>query len=181
VVILLNGAFGIGKTTVARLVARRLERTSIFDPELVGFVLQRAMRLTGRRVDDFQDLVLWRRLVVLGIRAVAAAQHNVIVPMAFSNVAYLREIEAGVRRFEPHVLHLCLIAPIEVVEERLERREGAAGLKDSWAYRRAVECCAAHSEAVFEEHIPAAGASASDVADLVIERVRRFTASSIAR
>ena len=59
----LNGAFGIGKTTVARALVKRLPRAVLFDPEPIGVLLQRF-----RRVDDFQDLRAWRRLTIFGIR-----------------------------------------------------------------------------------------------------------------
>ena len=84
--------------------------------------LQRFRRWVGKPVDDFQDLALWRRLVVLGVLTVTKLRRNVIVPMAFSNLSYLHEVRAGISRSEPHVLHLCLVAPMEVVEERLCRR-----------------------------------------------------------
>ncbi|MEY4582409.1 MAG: hypothetical protein RL701_7112, partial [Pseudomonadota bacterium] len=69
-VILINGSFGVGKTTVARVLRRLLPGSRIYDPEQLGFVLQRLARwlpLRGRGTDDFQDLVLWRRSVAFGI------------------------------------------------------------------------------------------------------------------
>lgn len=172
-VVLLNGAFGIGKTTAARLVVRSLPRAMVFDPERLGFVLQRARRLTGRPIDDFQDLAVWRRWLVLGVRAALRARSYVVVPMAFSNLAYLDEIRGGLSRFEPEVRHLCLVAPLAVVEERLRLR--GADLTDpraAWQYRRAAECCAAHAAAAFAEHLPTAGLTARQTADLVLSRVR---------
>jgi len=44
-VILINGAFGIGKTTVARALSRRIPGSVICDPELIGFVLQRFRKI----------------------------------------------------------------------------------------------------------------------------------------
>jgi cytidylate kinase len=164
VVILLNGAFGVGKTTVARAMAKQLPRTMIFDPELIGFVLQRV-----RRVDDFQDLAMWRRLVVLGIRIMRIFRRHVIVPMAFSNLVYLEEIRSGIGRFEADVRHFCLVAPLQVVRERLTGR----GHKDvDWQLRRASECCVAHGDAAFAEHIPTDGVTAEQVAERLLARVR---------
>jgi predicted kinase len=54
-VILINGSFGVGKTTVARLLRDALPGSVIYDPEWAGFVLRRRPR-RGRRSrasDDF--------------------------------------------------------------------------------------------------------------------------------
>ena len=167
-IVLLNGAFGIGKTTVARAVVRRMPRALLFDPEWIGIPLQRIARLFGRTVDDFQDLRLWRRLTVFGLRIARLVSPNVIVPMAFSNAAYLREIRDGVRSFDEHVVHLCLVAPLDVVRARLLQR--GAG---SWEYRRASECCAAHRSREFAEQISAADRDPAEIAGEVIRLIPR--------
>lgn len=172
-VVLINGAFGIGKTTVARLVAKRLGKTALFDPERIGFVLQRARRLLGKPVDDFQDLALWRRLVIVGVHATTMFRRNVIVPMAFSNLSYVEEIRTGIARFEPLVLHFCLVAPVEVVHERLNRRAALATDSDmAWQNRRAAECCVAHRDAAFAQHVPTDGLTAEQVADQLLACIR---------
>jgi len=157
-ILLLNGAFGIGKTTVARLVVRRLRRGVLFDPELIGMALQRTARLFGREVDDFQDLRAWRRLTILGLRITRFFTRNIVVPMAISNVSYLEEIRRGVG---PDVLHVCLVAPLEIVHERLRNRGGA----HEWEFRRAAECCSVHGGEAFARQIDAAHRSAEDIAD----------------
>src|SRR5688500_5631952 len=118
-ILLLNGSFGIGKTTVAGSLARRLPGAVVFDPKLIGMVVKRITRAS-----DFQDLRLWRRLTIAALRVTRVFRRNVIVPMAFSNVAYLEEIRRGL---EPDVMHVCLVAPIEVVQERLRHRGKDAG------------------------------------------------------
>ena len=49
-ILLLNGAFGIGKTTVARVLVARMPNALLFDPEMIGLILQRGLRLFGRTV-----------------------------------------------------------------------------------------------------------------------------------
>jgi hypothetical protein len=172
-VILINGAFGIGKTTVARLLSQRLPASLVFDPEPVGVLLQRSRRLLGVPVEDFQDLPAWRRLSVFGVRAWRRLRPNVIVPMAFSNLSYLQEIRDGIARFEPRVFHFCLVAPESVVTERLRRRRHGVSPRDlSWQLRRAAECCAVHMEATFAEQVPASDRTPEDLVDLLLERIR---------
>lgn len=155
-ILLLNGAFGVGKTTVARLLVARLPRAVLFDPEIIGIALQRVTM-----ADDFQDLRLWRRLTVWALRIARLLRPNVVVPMAFSSLQYLDEIRRGISRFEPHVVHVCLTAPLEVVHGRLLRR-GNAG---EWELRRAAECCAAHQSERFATRVGTAMRSPADIAD----------------
>jgi predicted kinase len=167
VILLLNGAFGVGKTTVARSLVKRLPRAVLFDPEIIGIVLQRGARLAGRQVNDFQDLPSWRRLTVIGLRAIRLLYPNIVVPMAFSEVGYLQEIRSAITRFEPRVLHFCLVAPVEVVHERLRLR-GADPVRAAWEYRRASECCMAHERKEFARHIATADRDPDEIAEELV-------------
>ncbi len=174
-IVLINGAFGIGKTTVARALVARLPRAVLFDPEIIGIALQRLLRLAGLHIDDFQDLKLWRRLTVAGLRIARAFRPNVVVPMAFSNGAYLQEIRSALHRFEPDVFHVCLVAPVEVVHERLRDR-GADPTKHAWQFRRASECCRIHESGdEFGTRVDASGRDPHQLAAEVLDLVRRGT------
>lgn len=174
-VVFLNGAFGIGKTTVARCLRGRLPGSAIYDPELAGLVLRRLpswVPLEGRGTDDFQDLAVWRRASVLGIRAARALRRTVIVPMAFSRLDYLREVLDGVRRFDAELRHFCLVAPLPVVLERVGRRgQRLSPAALAWQVRRAEECCAAHGSAEFAEHVPAAEQTPDQIASRIAARL----------
>lgn len=78
----IDGAFGVGKTTVAKALARRWPAALTFDPEQLGFMLRRIVP-PDLRTRDFQDMQLWRQLV----RQTAAGliehyERPLIVPMA---------------------------------------------------------------------------------------------------
>lgn len=163
-IVLLNGAFGVGKTSAARALVKRLPRSVLFDPELIGIALQRVTR-----VDDFQDLRLWRRLTIFGLRVTRLIWPNVVVPMAFSNTAYLDEIRTAISRFEPHVHHFCLVAPVAIVHERLRRR-GADPAKNEWDFRRASECCRVHDREEFATQIAAADRDPDAIAEELYRR-----------
>lgn len=171
-ILLLNGAFGIGKSTVARALVPRLPRAVLFNPERIGIVLQRLLRLVGRPVDDYQDLRLWRRLTVAGLRVTRMLYRNVVVPMAFSDAAYLEEVRAGIRRFEPDVHHVCLVAPIEVVYERLRRRR-LRPVDEAWQLRRAAECCSVHHQDRFAVQVDAEEGRVEEIAREIVAVVGR--------
>jgi hypothetical protein len=56
------------------------------------------------------------------------------------------EIRAGLAETARPVLHFCLVAPLELVRERLARRgEPVEEVRWAWVHRRAAECCAVHA------------------------------------
>src|SRR4029079_13990670 len=102
----------------------QLPRSVLFDPEPVGLVLSRvyACRPWAAPLDDFQDLRLWRTTSVQLIRAIRRLRRTVVVPMTFSNEAYLGEFLSGARRCDADTLHFCLTAPLDIVGDPLTRR-----------------------------------------------------------
>ena len=168
--VLLNGSFGIGKSTVARDLREAIPDSATFDPEPVGLLL---MALAFGRVSDFQDLPRWRRLTVLGARTVAAFRSTAIIPMAFSEMAYLDEVRDGLSRTGRPVRHFCLTAPLEVVQQRLTSRgEKVADPRFAWVHRRAVECVQAHRSDGFAVHVPTELRSSSAIAAEIAAQLR---------
>jgi chloramphenicol 3-O-phosphotransferase len=175
-ILILNGSFGVGKTTVARLLRRRIAGSRLYDPEPAGSVLTRlpsVIRLQGSGTDDFQDIALWRKSVVRGTRLVRAfARETVIVPMAFSRREYFDEIIEGMREFDDLIKVYCLRAGIATILERLQKRgENIAGGESSWTIRKARECIAAHRDAHFGEPVETEEKSATEVADEILRRL----------
>lgn len=147
--VLLNGSFGIGKTTLARKLTRAVPNAAISDPEHVGYVLQRLPApLLGlqSKPDDYQDVALWRRLIVVQARMTHWRAKVVIVPMAFTDRSYFSALAAALGETAP-VPKLCLVAPLETLRARLERRATAEGRSLSeFEIRRSAECVAAHDD-----------------------------------
>ena len=169
--ILINGAFGIGKSSVARELRTQLPGSVVYDPEPVGVALQRRV---WPRPSDFQDLPSWRRLTVAAARCIAAVRTPVIIPMTFSNIGYLSEMQAGLARSGQPILHFCLTAPLEIVRQRLRSRgEPVDDPRWSWVHRRAAECCLAHQDSLFATHVPTESLPPSAVAADLAYRVSR--------
>jgi predicted kinase len=119
VLVWIDGAFGVGKTTVARALARRWPAALTFDPEQLGFLLRR-VGPPDLRTRDFQEMPLWRQLV----RQTAAGlieQHGrpFIVPMALPDPSTRDEIIGGLRRSGLDVRHFVLLASEPTLRRRL--------------------------------------------------------------
>ncbi|MEG4319305.1 MULTISPECIES: AAA family ATPase [unclassified Microcoleus] len=182
-IILINGSFGVGKTTVARLLVKRIPNSMLFDPEIIGFVLRRLPKfipLKGRTFEDFQDIVLWRQLTILTALSLdKIGFKTIIIPMTFSNLDYLNQIRSAFVDNGIAVRHFCLTASVEVVRDRLMRRGvNASSAAGKWVYPRAEYCCEIHAKPEFREHIVTDENLPSDVADDIIDRIRALANES---
>src|SRR5438309_8736273 len=113
---MLNGAFGVGKTTVARALVASLPNALLFDPEDVGVLARRltdGVRTGVEDTDDFQDIALWRSLTVRAAEALLGHYRpTLVVPMTLANPDYFREIKSGFAQLDPELRHFCLVASV---------------------------------------------------------------------
>ena len=177
-IVMINGSFGVGKTTVAKLLRDSLPGSRLYDPEWVGLVLMRLpkwIKLKGSGGDDFQHIELWRKSAVAGIRLFRLLGSGpVIVPMTFSQRAYFDEVMTGVRRLDPEAHVFCLRASLVTIRARLTKRgEKIEGPGAEWIARRIVECADAHCGSDFGEPIDTEGRTAREAAEDIIERLWR--------
>jgi AAA domain len=161
VILHLNGAFGVGKTTVARLLVRRLPHASLYDPELVGTLV----RALGRNHDDYQDDPVWRRLVV----AVAGVLHaevsmRLVVPMTLWRPEYHAEIVGGLRAVDSDVRLFRLAVSEDVLRARIHARPDADGPHE-WCLRHVASGVAAMRDERFGREIRTDGRTPDEIAD----------------
>lgn len=146
-VLLVNGAFGVGKTTVAGMLARALHEAVVFDPERIGYVLRRLPRwLPGstRDLDDYQDSPLWRALLVRGA-ARAAGRCLVIVPMCIARADYLDAFRTGLGERGVAIVEVCLLARDETLLARLAARGVQPDTDEGrWVFPRTMRAAALH-------------------------------------
>jgi chloramphenicol 3-O-phosphotransferase len=177
-IVVINGSFGVGKTTIAKLILRSLPGSAIYDPEWVGFVFRRLpkwIKLNGSGSDDYQDIALWRRSTVAGVRLFrSVASGPVIVPMAFSRRNYFDEVITGIEALDSELRVFCLKASLETVKKRLVGRgTKIEGPGAEWIARRIIECAEAHNDPHFGEPVDTEDHSAREVAEDIIKRLQR--------
>jgi hypothetical protein len=163
-IIFLNGPFGVGKTTTARLLAERIPGAVVYDPEQIGFVL-RILRPVYR-VADYQDLRLWRRLAIWGAWLQRRVRRrHLIVPMAVLRADYFAELAAGFRAADPDVRCIRLTATEETLRHRIlqSNDRGAAG----WRLAHTASGLAAVADPTFGVAVPTDQRTPTEVADAV--------------
>ncbi|MEU9166419.1 NUDIX domain-containing protein [Streptomyces sp. NPDC048420] len=124
-IVWINGAFGAGKTTTARELIELIPNSTLFDPEDIGAAVVRLLPPKHlAEVGDFQDLPIWRRLVIDTAAAMLAELGGtLVVPMTLLRQEYRDEIFGGLAARRISVRHI-LLAPAEtILRERIAGRE----------------------------------------------------------
>ena len=141
-IVWINGTFSAGKTSAARELLELIPHSTLYDPELTGFGLRYLLppkRLA--EVDDFQDLPIWRRMVVETAAALLAEVGGVlVVPMTLLRQEYRDEIFGGLAARRIEVRHVVLAPDETILRERIAGREESADDPEGnervrqWAY-----------------------------------------------
>ena len=173
-VVMINGSFGVGKTTVAGLLRRALPGSVIYDPEWFGFVLRRIPKIFYKqKPDDYQHSRLWRSSIPFGVRVFRFFRRGaIIVPMAFCEREYFDEVVGGIKRSDENLKIFCLRASLETVKQRLTARgDRIEGVGTEWIARRIIECSEAHQNPHFGEPVETENLTAEEVCQKIIQRL----------
>lgn len=166
-IVWINGAFGVGKTSVARELARRWPTALRFDPEQIGFLLRRLIP-SEFQTGDFQDLKLWRQFTIeTCIGLVELTGRPLIVPMTLQNYRYFEEILMALRKRSPDVRHFVLVARPTTLQRRIRFRLSFPSSK-RWAMERINQACETFSAPEFAIQIMTDGRTISEVTDDII-------------
>ena len=167
-VIWVNGAFGVGKTTIAELLVERIEGTTLIDPELVGGLL-RVLVPADWQAEDFQDMPLWRSMTGEAIAGlVSGGRGPLVIPMTVVRHDYFDELVGALRRGGVDVRHFTLLASAETIFSRIDARDGDG---TPWARGRVAYCVAALADPRFAEHVDADARESADIAADIVGRL----------
>ena len=166
-IVFINGAFGVGKTTVAETLVGRLPGSVLFDAELIGFLLRRIVTPIENPA-DFQDLTLWRSLTVTTARELRATYgRTLIMPMTIARPDYFREVVGSLRATEPDLHHFTLTAAPTTLEARILQ----SGEAIPWRLDHLLTCTTALAAPTFAAHIATDGRTPDEVADAIVARL----------
>ncbi|MFI8434835.1 NUDIX domain-containing protein [Streptomyces sp. NPDC079020] len=124
-IVWVNGAFSAGKTSAACELIDLIPNSTLYDPELTGAGLRGLLpQKKLAEVSDFQDLPIWRRLVVDTAAALLAEVPGVlVVPMTLLRQEYRDEIFGGFASRRIPVCHVLLSPEETILRSRIADRE----------------------------------------------------------
>ncbi|MCY9666177.1 AAA family ATPase [Paenibacillus alginolyticus] len=172
-IIMINGAFGAGKTTAANELLPFVPNSMIFDPEEIGYMLRKLVtvedRLVHERTDDFQDLEMWRVLTVKTAAELKSTyKKHLIVPMTIYKRHNFDYIYNGFKRIDKNVFHFCLSATADTLNRRLTKRGDEPG---GWQFQQVDKCVAALKDPVFENHISTDDLETEDILRIILKKI----------
>ncbi|WP_274567603.1 NUDIX hydrolase [Streptomyces spiramyceticus] len=160
-IVWINGAFSAGKTSAARELIDLIPNSTFYDPELIGGGLRNLLpqkRLS--EVTDYQDLPIWRRLVVDTAAALLAEVGGpLVVPMTILRQEYRDEIFGGLAARRIPVCHVLLAPDETILRQRIADREEMEDDQEvservrQWAYEHIEPYRAALSWLADDAHV----------------------------
>ncbi|MCB2290916.1 AAA family ATPase [Clostridium sp. CS001] len=171
-IIMINGAFGAGKTTVSKALVEKIPNSMIYDPEEVGILLRNIIpnEVMGQpeKTGDFQDFQLWPKLVVI-IAEQIKEQYNrhLIVPMTLSNIEYFKYIYTGLGNIDSEIYHFCLKASLTTTHERLKKRGDQPG---GWPFLQTEKCINAYEKYDFSEYIDTENLKIKEIVNIIVRK-----------
>ena len=170
-IIILNGSFGVGKTSTALALSQRIPGAHLFDPEDVGhFVryLTAGLRHGAEDTDDFQDIRIWPAATVATARLLYDSYARpLIVPMTLVNPKVLEPIRTGLSTIAP-VYHFCLVASLATIQQRLQARGEKPG---SWPWRKAAEYVPQLADPSYAMHIDTERQAISEIVEHLLSQL----------
>lgn len=165
-IIWINGAFGSGKTQTAYELHGRIADSYVYDPERIGFFLNKTIPKRLRK-DDFQDYPLWRQFNYSLLKQIAAEYDGVIiVPMTVVTPGVFDEIVGRLKEDGLQVRHFVLWASRETLLKRLRSR---GDFNNSWGARHIDRCMEGLSDAPFLPRLNTDHLSVEQVAEQIAQ------------
>jgi hypothetical protein len=174
-IVMINGAFGAGKTTTANMLKPLVPNSMIFDPEEIGYMLRKIVieeiRFEEEKTDDFQDIELWK---ILTVKIASELKHkynkHLIIPMTIYKPQNFEYIYNGLQNLDRDLYHFCLIASENTIYDRLTARGDNFG---GWTFQQTERCVNAFRNNRFKEHIITDHLDINGIIERILMRITR--------
>lgn len=169
-IIWINGAFGVGKTSVATKLSKVLKNTHIFDPEMAGEYIWDNLPEELSRKGDFQDIPMWRDFNYQMLDYIQKVWDGIIiVPMTIVNPLYYEELILRLEKDGTKLYHFILTAKKKDLLERLEQRGDYAS---SWPANQIDRCIYAFDNLIEGIKIDTTSLEIDEVVNKIVSTIK---------
>ncbi|WP_245640245.1 AAA family ATPase [Paenibacillus dakarensis] len=173
---MINGSFGSGKTSASQKLQQLIPNSMIYDPEEIGYMLRKIIAediyFEEERTDDFQDIELWRILVVQTAQELMNRyKKHLIVPMTIYKSENFNYILNGFRSIDRDTVHFCLIASEETIKKRIEKRGDKF---DVWYQKQTNAGVNSFRDIKFQEHIDTENKDTEEVTKIILRKISKI-------
>ncbi|MBW3588090.1 MAG: AAA family ATPase [Actinobacteria bacterium] len=156
-IIWINGPFGVGKTTTARRLVKRVPNSTLINVEKIGSLI-RGLVPRELRSADWQHDPLWPDLNVRVLTSLdRRAAGPIVVPMTLWEPLIFDGIVGELRSSGIEVRHFALMAPLEVLTRRMRKHLWIQPSARAWRRAMAEPCLQALKSEQFALHVDASG------------------------
>ncbi|MEK4251681.1 AAA family ATPase [Paenibacillus sp. FSL W7-1287] len=172
-IIMINGAVGSGKTSVAYMLQPMLEKSIIFDPEEIGCMLKRIIpdhvRLKEEQTGDYQDMELWGILTVKTAREMIERYNtDLIIPTTIYKPEIFEFIVKELKAIDPELYHFCLEASESTIYQRLKKRGDEL---NEYTYTQTLKYTEAFKNHRFEQFIQTDDKDTDDIVSVIMNQL----------
>mgnify|MGYP002863801229 CR=1 FL=1 len=166
-IIWIDGAYGVGKSTLAEKLHELLPNSFIFDAENVGNAVRDNMPQSVYYSETFEGYPLWFHVCNELLTELSGRFDGVIlVPMTLMRQESFARFAEPLRSKGIEIVHVLLESSIEIIHDRiLERGES----EDCWCMRHIEDCLSAQQH--FEDviRVQSVGQTADELAKEVVQ------------
>lgn len=166
-ILFLNGPFGVGKTTTARVLVEQLPHGSLFDPEIPG---QWLACLLGWfwPVADFQEYKLWSVLTVeIALFLAGQLNRTVVIPMTVSDPDRWSYITMRLNKGKSALYLFRLVCSEQTLRDRIIGRPNVEG-NHAWCLDHLESGLALMQDSQFGDSVITEGRTPQEVAAQIL-------------
>lgn len=172
-ILFINGAFGVGKTSVANVLIERIPGAILYDPEEVGAMLRNVLSPIEKH-HDFQDYQLWPKMSVEMARMIRTEyDRSLVIPMTVWNRERFEQVTDGLRDIDPDLSCFRLTAPEETLKHRILSRPDEEGSHE-WCMAHLEVGLEASRDPAFGTEINTNGREPEEIADEILQIADRL-------
>lgn len=163
----INGAYGIGKSTIAECLKKKLGKAHIFDAEEVGNAIRDNYPEEVKHSMIFEDYPLWRETNYRLLLDISNKyDEDIVVPMTLVREESYLEIVKKLEDSGVSVKYIFLDGNYQTIHDRIIAR---GEKEDCWCMQNINNCLEIQNNEQHAIHIKTAGKTPAEIVEIILK------------